>query len=388
MHTLEQDIDERNDSSPLAAPVNGSGVEEEDIGISEPFDPAKINVVTKQMSLDTLIKRMKEGEIDLSPDFQRNEVWKKEAKSRLIESILIRIPLPAFYMDATNEEQWLVVDGLQRLSTLRDFIISREKNQLLLEHLEFLKELEGKGFQDLPRPYQRRIEETQVTVYLIEKGTPPDVKFNIFKRINTGGMPLSSQEIRHALHQGPVTKLLKELAESKEFKQATDNGIQDQRLSDQECVLRVLAFMKTPYLEYNSNDLDSFISSAMAKLNQISERERANIKSRFIRIMQSAAVIFGNNAFRKSSYLLQKRNPINKALLEAWSVNLDKLSDDEITTLIDNNIHVQIGFTRLMSDKEFENAVTAGTGTIARVRKRFHDIEKLIQSILDGHREY
>jgi hypothetical protein len=198
------------------------GTEYEDTSIEKPFNPTLINILSKQMSLDTLLKRMREGEVDLAPDFQRAEVWKPTARSRLIESLLIRIPLPAFYMDATNEDSWLVVDGLQRLSTLRDFAV---KKTMRLRDLEFLVQFDGMRYGDLPRNYQRRIEETQVTVYLIEKGTPPEVKFNIFKRINTGGMPLSSQEIRHALNQGPVTSYLKKLAHSQDFKQATYNGV-------------------------------------------------------------------------------------------------------------------------------------------------------------------
>ena len=218
------------------------GTEYEDTGIANPFNPTLINILTKQMSLDTLIKRIREGEIDLSPAFQRAEVWTPTARSRLIESVLIRIPLPAFYVDATDEEHWLVVDGLQRLSTLKDFV----NNEMKLRDLEFLTQFQGFRYADLPRNYQRRIEESQVTVNQIEKGTPPEVKFNIFKRINTGGLPLSSQEIRHALNQGPVTAYLKALADSEEFQLATEGGVSDQRMAARECVLRFLAFTLTP----------------------------------------------------------------------------------------------------------------------------------------------
>lgn len=359
--------------------MSESDVEYEEIGITKPFDPAKIKVETKQMSLDTLIKRMREKEINLSPDFQRNEVWKLPAKSRLIESLLIRIPLPAFYMDATVEDKWLVVDGLQRLSTIRDFIIEKD---LILEGLEFLQELNGKKFEDLPRNYQRRIEETQVTVYLIEKGTQPDVKFNIFKRINTGGLPLSSQEIRHALNQGFATTCLKELAESRAFQQTTLQGIRDQRMSDRECVLRFFAFFLTPYTQYNAGDFDAFLSEAMAKMNQMSDQEQQGLITRFDRVMVNAEKIFGRQAFRKQTRERSGGFPINKALFEAWSVNLDRLTDAQIEIMIQRKEAVREAFVVLMEDQDFVNAITQGTGATRRVFKRFNSIEILIQGIL------
>ncbi|RZB31670.1 MAG: hypothetical protein SRB2_04639 [Desulfobacteraceae bacterium Eth-SRB2] len=124
------------------------------------------------------------------------------------------------------------------------------------------------GFNKLPRNFRRRIKETQVTVYLIEKDTPPEVKFNIFKRINTGGLPLSSQEIRHALNQGAATRILKKLAGSDEFKKATDYGIRDHRMAAQECVLRFMAFTLKPYTSYKSSDFDGFLNSAMVAINK------------------------------------------------------------------------------------------------------------------------
>ncbi len=122
---------------------NGTGVELEDtsgdVQITEPFDPSLIRVDTKPMTIDLLRLRIAYNELDLAPGFQRKGgIWKDEAQSRLIESMLIRIPLPAFYMDATNDEKWLVVDGLQRLTTLKRFMIDKtlrlHGNVALLRH--------------------------------------------------------------------------------------------------------------------------------------------------------------------------------------------------------------------------------------------------------------
>ena len=364
-------------------PDNGTGVETEDYGgneaSNEPFDPTNIRVTTKPLTIDLLLSRIKEGEIDLAPDFQRKAgIWKSEARSRLIESILIRIPLPAFYMDATKDEKWLVIDGLQRLTALKEFAIDKT---LRLSKLDYLNQLEGKTYDELHRMYQRRINETQVTTFLIEQGTPDEVKFNIFKRINTGGLPLSGQEIRHALNQGKASKLLLELAETPEFKKAIDNGISDDRMADRECVLRFLAFTRTPYTQYEK-DLDSFLNKSMAAINKLPDSEIEQLRKLFLRAMIAACDIFGKDAFRKRFKSTAPRSPINKALFESWSINLSKLSDVQIQLLQARKTALQNAFIKLMHDHAFYSAISQGTGDIGKVKLRFSAIEQLIQEVL------
>ncbi len=364
---------------------NGTGVELEDtsgdVQITEPFDPSLIRVDTKPMTIDLLRLRIAYNELDLAPGFQRKGgIWKDEAQSRLIESMLIRIPLPAFYMDATNDEKWLVVDGLQRLTTLKRFMIDKT---LRLHGLEFLKQFEGKTFDELPRNYQRRIAETQVTVYLIAKGTPDKVKFNIFKRINTGGLPLSSQEIRHALNQGKATLMLARLADSPEFKQAVDYGIKDDRMADRECVLRYLAFTITPYTKYD-RDFDSFLNKAMTDINRNSAREQEDLERKFFRAMRIAKSIFGKDAFRKRYKEDAPRQPINKPLFESWSVNFNLLSDEQIGKLAVRKDELRRRFIDLMNspDRKFNEAISLATGDPKKVRLRFEAIEQLIKDVL------
>lgn len=348
--------------------------------IEKPFDPSLIRISPVPMVIGLLVSRMEQDAITLNPDFQRNFVWKVDAQSRLIESLLIRIPLPAFYMDATNEDKWLVVDGLQRLSTLKRFVVERE---LRLTGLEFLTQLEGKTFDDLPRNFQRRILETQVVVYKIESGTPNEVKFNIFKRINTGGEPLTYQEIRHALNQGKATKLLEQLAHSNEFKKATDNSISDKRMQAREFVLRALTFMIAPYQNYKAGDWDVFLAEQMVKINQMSQEEVDGWLQRFYRAMEAAYAIFGQKAFRKPYSWPERKQPINKALFEAWTTNLDKLDDNELELLKERKEQVNVKFKQLMYSPEFVSAISQGTGDVKKVLRRFKDIEQLTVEVLN-----
>ena len=121
-------------------------------------------------------------------------IWSDAQKSRLIESLLLRIPIPVFYVSADESENWAVVDGVRRMSAINDFI----NGEYDLIGLEYLSELIGKKFEHLPRNMFRRISETQLVVNVIEPRTPVEVMFNIFHRINTGGMTLNGREIRHA----------------------------------------------------------------------------------------------------------------------------------------------------------------------------------------------
>ncbi|HEX5749471.1 MAG TPA: DUF262 domain-containing protein [Archangium sp.] len=351
------------------------------LDLIEPFDPAKIRIETKVMTVDLLLKRLKEQEIDLMPDFQREGgLWKEREQSRLIESLLVRIPIPAFYMDATNEERWLVVDGLQRLTVFKRFILD---GTLELSQLEFLRQFEGMKFQQLPRPMQRRIEETQVTVSLIQPGTPEDVRYYLFKRINTGGLPLTPQEIRHALNQGPASKLLAELAREEVFIQATGGSLRAQRMADRECILRFFAFRLTSIEHYRSQDLDGFLNDAMRQMNKMESASLEELSRSFLRAMKAAHEILGRYAFRKRTQANDRMNPINKALFETWSVNLSLHSDDELARLTERREQVNQASMKLLSeDSEFALSVTQATGDAKRVRIRFERVAELLRGVL------
>lgn len=366
---------------------DGDGIDEEVIEtpevISDPFDPTLIRVERTNPTIELLTKRIKRKEINLSPDFQRKGgIWTDEAQSRLIESILIRIPLPAFYVDATNEDSWLVVDGLQRLTTLQRFVV---KEEFSLKGLEFLHKEEGKKFSELSRAFQRRIEETEVTIFAIQAGTPEEVKFNIFKRINTGGLPLSSQEIRNAINGDRVRRFILKLSSSNEFKLATRGGIKDKRMADRECVTRFLAFALSDPLIYSSKDFDAFLNKTMKQLNdpeQSSDSLLDGIASDFLAAMDRARRIFGKYAFRKYFGSNKRVSPINKALFEAISVDLAERSSEEADILIENRDIVLEKMAVLMGDYEFYQSITQGTGAPARVKLRFKNIHQLFSEAI------
>lgn len=350
--------------------------------MDKPFDPTKINIETKTPSLDTLIKRIERKSVAMNTEdyFQRkDDLWDVVKQSRLIESILIRFPLPAFFFDATDDNRWLIVDGLQRLSSIRNFCVNKT---LKLNNLEFLTQLNGLGWKDLPSDLQRLIEESQVVIYKIMPGTPTDVKFNIFRRINTGGLMLEPQEIRHALFQGIPAKFIAELAQSPAFIKATDGKISSHRMLDRDFANRFLAFYLFSYEEYQP-DLDTFMSKAMATLNHLNEVQLNKIKSDFEKAMIIAFTVFGKESFRKVYHQYNRLPPINKALFDALSSHFAKLGGHNKGLLLERkNEFKSFLQNRLENDEKFFSSVTSSTGDRGKVLYRHSVVLQLINQTI------
>jgi len=373
---FEQDIYEDDETEGELDENDNQGL------MQQPFDPTKINIDTKTPSLDTLIKRIQRGDIQMetSKYFQRrDDLWDEKKQSRLIESILIRFPLPAFYFDATDDENWLIVDGLQRLSSIRNFCVDKT---LTLNNLEFLNQLNGKKWDDLSGDIQRLIEETQIVIYKIMPGTPTDVKFNIFKRINTGGISLSAQEIRHALFQGIPADFVQKLANSSEFIDATLGAIPTKRMADRDFINRFLAFYLLGYKNYQP-DLDTYMSKAMASLYNKSEYELDVIQNSFNRAMLLAKEIFGKEAFRRPNDFSRRISPLNKALFDVISSQFAMLNTDEIEALFEKKEIFKNQFKELIeNDRYFNQSITSSTGDRKRINWRHSQFEYIIDNIL------
>jgi len=262
----------------LTSDGEASGLEAEKAEgvIHAPFDPEEIDVITQARTVALLLTRLQEGELDLSPEFQRrSNVWDQERKSALIESMLLRIPIPSLYVSEDKEGNYTVVDGLQRLCAISHFVDVAALNKaakvrldpLRLRSLESLSEYDGKTFAEIPRPLQRRINETELTLHIIRASTPPNVKFNIFSRINQGGLPLTAQEIRNAIYPGEWRRRVRELAEGELFIKATEGKIKRERMQDIELVLRFVAHYTLPPNEKRADDqnLDDFLNDTVEK---------------------------------------------------------------------------------------------------------------------------
>lgn len=374
----------------------------------QPFDPQEISIQQRIVSMDVIIRRLRQGSIQLAPSFQRKEVWNSTRKCRLIESLMLKIPLPMFYVAADEEGNWEVVDGLQRLSTIRDFIIGNRNGQTLeLKNLEFLgAKYDGKTFVAIESDINEQklvndIYETEMRFTVINPGTPEAVKRNIFKRINTGGMPLTSQEIRHALYEGKSSQLLQELTNCKEF-QRTVGKIDDSRMGASELILRLLSFMIFDRSFYKSG-MDNWLSDTMRTINlfpnpkdlqlakiflsheipKLKLESIDDIIEKFELAMVRSASIFDGHAFRKSLPSDSRKSPINKSLFEIWGNILSELEDEDFKKLEANKDYLLREYAILFNDLDFNNAISRHSSSSKGVMDGFSRVKSLVETIIN-----
>jgi hypothetical protein len=260
------------------------------------------------------------------------------------------------------------------LSDSKKDTISGNETALILSDLEFKTEFNGKNWVNLPRDIQRRIEGCQVTINLIGKGTPEEVKYNIFSRINQGGTVLKAQEIRTALFQGYRINFVEQLVSSKtltgkSFRKVTRNSVSDKRQEDLDFATRFLSFYLLDYKSYEP-DMDSFLTMGTKSIPQ-EKKEQEKILDNFLKAMDLSYNIFGDDAFRKTERVLTK--PINKPLFEIISVNFAKLSQIQQEKLLQQKKNFINDFCQLQKNDFFWGAITTSTASKDSVKKR-HDL--------------
>lgn len=352
----------------------------------ENFIPADVAIGQRTINIYNLMERLEHHEIDLEPSFQRKgNLWSLEQQSRLIESLMLKIPIPAFYFNAADDDSWIVIDGLQRLTAFLNFLVGRkdDRQETRIKQkfvgLQYLKDFNDHTFDDLPRQYMRRIKETSIIAYTVEKGTPDEIVFNIFQRINTGGIMLNAQEIRQALYQGESTKLIERLAKCEEFLEATEHSVRKDRMQDREYITRFLAFTEMDYRSQYAGNIDDYLIKAMKLVNTYNEQQIDKIENNFKYIMKYCKDIFGRYAFRRYNEN-KRRGPINKALFEMWAVCFSELTEEQLEKIKTKRKVFLERFGELQKETTFINDLKAGDQYAVEGRIRM--ARNLIKEIL------
>lgn len=350
------------------------------------YTPDQVYVENKPFSLSQLMDLIEDGDLEIAPDFQRNFVWDRTRQSKLIESILLGLPLPSMYLSQYDDGRLTIVDGLQRINTINSFL----KNELRLCNMEYLTECNDYTFDELKENKTlsmlqiRRFRQTQIMCFVIDYRSPAELKYDLFRRLNTGGKVLNDQEIRNCMSRPPLQKILSDMANLQSFKDATQEDVKDTRMVAQEAALKFIYFYneydeKNPVGKYNGF-MSRVLDNCVEKLN----KEDPDTLKKYILLYDKSMLIafelFGKSAFRKIRADKKKR-PINKLLMLAISVLLAKHSDRYT-----KRMNLVPAMEDLLQDEKMDKCISLHTSNKANMEYVFKCIkENLFDRYLLDH---
>lgn len=389
-------------------------------GQSKELSAARIRHLAPTFSL--VYDRMQHDEIEMQPGFQRRDrIWKTSDKSALVESILIGLPIPNLYFAERNNGDWVIVDGLQRLTTLKDYI----QGKFELSGLSILGNLNGLSFEGLSRYYQRKFREYTLHSHIITMKNNDDTMIKeLFQRINTYGASLSYQEIRCALYVGSSVSFIRYFAESDIFTNTTFSKINSKRMRDMEFVLGATAFILFGYENYAYNRFDAFLGQTMEALNEFelnitgdfltsqdaTKKEPIppqwhiqgtsdiyiELKEKLEKAFQVTELVFGNDRYQKAP---GGRIVVSKPLFELITTVFASLKPKQIEILIDKRDAFKKEFKKLLDGERkpshnwdsqiyedeargFMYSISQSTGKRVTVLYRFQNFQSLIEDII------
>lgn len=365
-------------SDPLTEPISSNSPDQEEPeGLDQqplnlgtfPIDSLMIRTETR--SVFEVCRRIDSNQYVMDPDFQRQFVWDVDRQSKLVESALLRIPLPVFYLAETPDGKVVVVDGLQRLTTFHRYL----KGQFGLRGLAFAKELNGLKFNDLEAALKNRLEDTPLTLYLIDSKVPDEAKYEIFERVN-GGVPLTRQQMRNCLYVGNATRWLGRMADHSDFLDATDRSLNWRTMRDRECINRFAGFhLRGP--SHYSGDMEDFLNLTLKGMNSAGDFDQ--LSKDFLKSMRINHKIFGKHAFRKSIGYGQIRSVINVALFDIFSTEFAAWPED---VAIRKAEEIQNATKQMLQDDTFNEAISRSTNSTRNVKLRFQHVANLIRPLI------
>lgn len=370
-------------SNPITAGASDETPEPEgfqlDASIEEPsaYPLDDVMVRSETRTVTEVVKRINTDRFIMDPDFQRDFVWSAEKQSKLIESCIMRIPLPVFYVAEAPDGRVAVVDGLQRLSTFRRFL----DNKLKLTGLGEDHPLLGKSFTDLAIHLRERIEDTQLTLYILDKAAPEVARLDIFERVN-GGVPLTRQQMRNAIYNGEGTRWLSAMAETAEFRRVTDGTLNWRTMRDREAINRFAAFRILGWRAYENGDMDDFLARALKLMNQMTKPQLKELGQEFVSSMQVNYLLFGRHAFRKSLRERSSaayRSVINIALFDVLSVLFARIDPQTVAARREEIVSSMVA---LLNDRVFDLSITYSTNSTNRVQARFKIADGVLQGLI------
>lgn len=323
--------------------------------------PASRDVVTQHYDLvvSSLIDQIGANDIVLRPSFQRGYVWPNRTASKLIESIVLNVPIPPCFLAQNEEYELDVVDGQQRLETIRRYY----QNEFPLSGLDVLKELNGKRFHQLPNKVQRQIKTHTVRCIMITNKSHPDVKFDIFERLNSNTSSLNAQELRNCIYRGAFNEMLRDLAMEKKWLKILGRKFADKRMRGEEVILRYFAYRLNGFETYRT-PLKNWLNDAASKGKKLDAEGIAELKANWSKMLANTQAIFDSSeAFRRP-----KSRPINKALFDLVSSSTSVMNHDDIANFKER---FRTDYYDLLENSEFDDLISRAVDHKKRAQRRF-----------------
>lgn len=350
-------------------PEQVEGLEDDpDINLGHyPVDTFLIRNETRTV-YDT-VRRIKQGKYIMDPDFQRDFIWDTTKQSKLIESVLMRIPLPVFYLAENKDGNLIVVDGLQRLSTFYRFV----ENNLKL-NLPDRPDLHGKTFNELIPKFQNRIEDCNLIIYLIDSRIDHRALLDIFDRVNSGE-PLTRQQMRNCLFSGEGTRFLKEESRTDIFLKATGTSLGIGKMRDREFVNRFCAFQILDIEDYK--DMDDFLAKSLEKMNK--EIPLSALSQQFRNSLRNNLYLFDKQAFRKHTPDQENRGMLNASLWDVMSTGLSRYPQPLV---MEKSPILKRQYYDLLKNERFNDSITSSTSSVKQVNYRFSTTRQMLEEVL------
>ncbi|MEY4689145.1 MAG: hypothetical protein RIR76_3168 [Verrucomicrobiota bacterium] len=355
---------------------------------------AQREVLTKagDPEVKAMLDKHRRGRLVLQPEFQRQYVWDRKKASRLVESVLLRVPLPIVYLSEQPDGKEYVIDGQQRLTSLFSFIEGKfpGDDQFRLTGLTAYKELNKKCFAELSTELQDRIQDYSLRTVTLLKQSDADLKFEIFERLNTGSEPLNDMELRNCVYRGTYNALLKELAEEPDFRALLGLSRADKRMRDVELVLRFASFYHATYLKYTS-PMKRFFNQDMERHQNLTPSEAEALKKAFKNALQNIRSILGQEQAFKRYYpgdtSKSGRWEPKKFNASLYDVLMGVLWDKDRNQVMAALDSLREGWIDLMANNsDFREAIERSTSSQEMVRRRFDLTRNLFEGILREHR--
>jgi hypothetical protein len=330
------------------------------------FPPAERRIITQpyDLSVQTLIEQWNNGLLIL-PEIQRQYVWDDGKASRLIESLLLNIPIPVVYFAETTDAKYEVIDGHQRIRSMVRYV----DNQFALTGLAMLPEYKGSRFHQLPEREQRFLKSRTLRAIVISVESHPSMKFEIFERLNSGAVTLNAQELRNSLYRGPFNRLIRELAKNDDLRTIVGTRTPRPRMVDEELVLRFFA-LHDELVTYRPS-LKRFLNNYMNKHRNDDAAHLDGLRDMFERAIRIVHALIGDGAFRMTDAAGDPTEPaVNRALYDAQMLAASWTTDDELATYREA---VLSQLTALYDSPDFRDSIQRATGDRARTLRRVRE---------------